>query len=67
LKACPPRPVPKVVSTGKVSTGPTVPIRGARGAAPRTRSAPALADGAAIRIITRTRPRAAKSTRVGTR
>jgi hypothetical protein len=46
-----------------VSNGPTLPILGARGAALRTRSAPALAAGAAIKIITR----ATKRTRIGTK
>ena len=62
LKARPPRPVPKLVSSGKPIIAPTLPVRGARKTGTRTRSVPALAKGAEIKIITR-----ASAPRIGTR
>jgi hypothetical protein len=64
LKACPPPPSPpKAAGAGDSASRLGLPVRVARGVAPRTRSAPALAEGAAIKIVTR----ATKSTRIGTR
>jgi hypothetical protein len=63
LKARPPRPVPKLVSTGKPANAPTLPVRGARKTGARTRSVPVVAKGAEIKIITQ----AAKAPRIGTR
>lgn len=64
LKARPlPPPPPKAVAPVAASSRLVLPIRGVRGVAPRTRSAPALADGAAIKTVTR----ATKNARIGTR
>src|SRR5262245_41225692 len=52
LKARPPRPLPKLPSTGKSPMSSPLPARGARGKGPRIHSAPGLADGATIKIIT---------------
>lgn len=62
LKALQP-PSPEFGRAGDSSSRLTLPMRGTRATASRTRSAPALADAATIKTVTR----GTKTTRIGTR
>jgi hypothetical protein len=63
LKPCPLPPPPKPVALPETPSRPALPIRAARATSPRPRSAPPIAEGAAIKSASR----AVKSRRIGTR